>query len=204
MSTVRKRIWTARRKLMGNLIPSLIWAPLTIYGLYLIRKTGVIFGPGFWFILAAQVLGLVAVNFFGLYDNQRMKQHMMREAEVLYPHLRGWMMFVGYAPDGYGNLLDPHKDVGILILTPDSIEFVGDSHLISLRRSQVLRVTYRANIHSLVGLGRWVTIEGRKDGKLFVLHFEPREAKTLLGDRRLSSNLKQKLENWLIRSGPPV
>jgi hypothetical protein len=59
-----------------------------------------------------------------------------------------------------------------------------------------VRVRFRANVHTVIGLGRWISIEGFADGKPIRLLIEPRERPQLLGNLRYSKRLAQRIRRW--------
>jgi len=181
---------------MGNLLPLLIWAPLVIGGLVIILRARQIVSLGVEMVAAGQVLGLVALNYLGLFENRSMKKAMMREFGILEPKSRGYSMFVGYASPSFSGFLDPHEDVGVLYLGGENVEFIGETRTLKASRKDVSSILLRPNVHSIVGLGGWVSIQGVAEGKAFEWRFEPRERDTLLGNRRLRKALRNHLLNW--------
>lgn len=181
---------------MGNLVPALVWLPLTVCGLVVIRATKDPLGSGFWLLLVGQLGSLVVLNFTGLWENRRMRTALFREFQILRPNHRGWKMFVGYASGPYTSWLDPHEDIGYCCLTPDTLEFYGDAKVRIVKREEVKRILWRPNVHSLLGLGRWIVVEAVESGKPVTLKFEPRDRDTLLGNLLLGQGLKRRLLNW--------
>ena len=157
---------------------------------------GEIVGPGLWLLIAATILGWLAVNFWGLVENRKMKLQLSRILEA-----RGILAkdapFVGIATPRYSSMLDPHEEVGFLFFLPDRIEFVSETKTIELFRNQVRIIRFRANVHTLLGLGRWVSLEGVADGKPIRLMIEPRERPSLIGNLRRSKPLLMRLKRWL-------
>ena len=93
-------------------------------------------------------------------------------------------------------MLDAHEDLGFLFLDETSVEYIGESHHVTISRKDVTGVRYRPNFHSTLGLGRWVSIEAIHQGKPVRVLVEPREASTLLGNRKRGTELKKKIEEW--------
>ncbi|MBI1755808.1 MAG: hypothetical protein HYR64_01710 [Fimbriimonas ginsengisoli] len=199
---MRGRFWNARRKWMGNLAPASIWLPLTAAGVIVIMRPVRWAAVGLWLLASGQVLAWLALNFVGLYENRAMRAALEREFLILKPGFRGWRLFAGYASEGYSSVLDPHEDLGYLLLTPDGIEFIGDSRRLVIRRNQVLRIFRKPNVHTFVGLGGWVCVEALEAGHPRVHRFEPRQRDSLLGNFLLLGGLKRRLTNWLKRDGP--
>lgn len=200
---MRPRVWTNRRKWLGNIIPGLFWLPLTGVGIYLLAISEEVFGLGLWFLVAAQVFGWLALNFFGLFENKKIREEMHRRAMAA-PSPPGPCVFVGFASPRYHDLLDAHQDVGFLSFGEDELEFIGETQRISLTREQVLEVHFRPNIHSLVGLGRWIAVEGQIDGRPIRLLVEPRERSTMLGNLRLGHWLRDLIDGWRLGKLPPA
>lgn len=181
---------------MGNLLPAIFALPPMAYGVWRLYVASQILGPGLVWIGAGVVAGWLAMNFLGLYQNGRMRRDMLRD----YRSERGEdgldKLFVGMARPTYSSIVDPHEDVGFLILHGDRLEYWGEDLKVSLGRSQIKDVRFRPNAHSLVGLGGWISIEGISDGKPVRLLIEPREKSTLLGNIAFSRQLRKKLERW--------
>ena len=182
---------------MGNLIPAMISSPFAVYGMWWMSARSQVMGLGFWLFAISPVAGWIGMNFFGLYGNRRMKRELLTFLMGLRPNLHAELFFVGIATPKYSSLVDPHEDVGFLILLPDRLEFFGDHLNLSVNRRSVLGVDFRMNPHTLVGLGRWVSVEGRIGEKNIRLQLEPREKQTLLGNLRFGKRLKGAIERWL-------
>lgn len=187
---------------MGNLIPMLFWLPLMGAGVLVTVQTGQILGWGLALVCAAQVAAWLVLNWTGLFDNRRMRKALEKEFAILKPHFRGFKAFVGFSSGKHPSILDPHEDVGFLLLSAEHLEFVGDTQMLALTRAQIFGVRFRPNVHSLVGLGRWISIEGRTDGQPFEWRVEPRDRDSLIGNLVLGRALKSRIENWLQRREP--
>ncbi len=190
-------VWTARRKWLGNLAPLLVWLPFAIGGFawMAIRRSTI--GPGLLLLILATVLGWVALNQFGLFENARMKAQLKRilasRGEAL-PDVDRW--FVGFASPKYAALLDAHEDVGFFTISPDRLLFASETRTIEIAKGDVRRIRFRPNVHSMVGLGRWICIEGTIGSKPIRLNIEPRERRTLLGNLREGKRLLARLAKW--------
>ena len=68
--------------------------------------------------------------------------------------------FVGCATPTYAGWLDPHEDVGFLLMEGDRLVFHGDRLNLVMMKADIATVRYRPNVHTMVGLGRWVSVEG--------------------------------------------
>ena len=63
---------------------------------------------------------------------------------------------------GFGQgLVDAHEDVGYLLFRGDELLFLSETRTIRILRSQVNSAQFRSNVHSLLGLGRWISIDGK-------------------------------------------
>ena len=184
------------------MIPAFVWVPFMAAGTFVILRTGLVMGLGLIMLIAAQVVAWITLNWTGLFENRNMRKALCKDLEVLKPHFRGFRAFVGFASPSHSSMLDAHEDVGFLLLTPETLEFIGDTRTIVVLHSQVFGVHFKANVHTLVGLGRWICIVGRIDGKPFEMRIEPRDRDTLLGNLLLGQDLKERVENWLKRSEP--
>lgn len=197
------KVWTPRRKWLGNLVPALFWLTPTAIGVAWVMRTNQVFGPGLWLVLAGLVLGWLGLNYFGLFENGRLRRDSIRNLSLRRPPPPGPVVFVGCASQKHRSLLDAHEDVGFLSMGPDELEFIGDSIRMRLLREQVMEVRFRVNVHTLVGLGRWVSVEGMIAGKHVRMLLEPRERDTMLGNFMLTGWLKKTLEDWREGALPP-
>lgn len=181
---------------MGNLIPLLCMAPFAGLGAFFLSRDGLASVPGILLCSAALVVGWFAVNQFGFFGNAILKREIGRKVLPKAGRDASSGTFVGFARPAYMGLLDAHEDLGFLFLTPESLEYVGEIHQVSIQRGEVKEVGYRGNVHSALGLGRWVSIEAEHKGKPVRLLVEPREAKTLLGNKKLGIDLRRRIEQW--------
>lgn len=195
-------VWTASRKVMGNLVPALLAFPFLGAGLAIMYRQGQVFGWGLWLAIAFPLILWLAVNRFGLYQNRKMRREMQQRLRAERPKLTSRRFFVGAATPRHAGLLDPHEDVGYLILHDDKIEFFGEKIHASMQRAELESVVFAPNVHSIAGLGRWIRLKGHADGKPIRLDVELREKDTLLGNRRLGSELKKRIELWQKEKAP--
>ncbi|MFQ3587158.1 MAG: hypothetical protein SNJ76_05790 [Fimbriimonadaceae bacterium] len=140
----------------------------------------------------------------GLYDNEAMRRESEARLAARGGDKPGERYFVGFARPSYTGLLDPHEDVGFLIVHADRLEFLGERHDLVVDRSRIESIRFRRSIHSWVGLGRWVSIEGAIEGKPFRMLVEPREMGTLRANRRFGSRLRKRLQDWLAEDADPA
>lgn len=193
MAKTKARTWSTYRKLMSNLVPALVFVPVFATGLMLfqrdLRVASVV-------CFAASVLiGLFSVNLLGLFQNRRMQAELK-------PLIHGrpephW--FVGIGRPGAVGALDPHDDLGFLLLTNDALEYVGETARYRIPYVDILNVSFKMNAHSLLGLGRWIAIEGRHDGKPFRMLAEPRSFPTILRNKKEGTRIVSELRKLLRR-----
>lgn len=183
-------IWTFRRQLIGNLVPLLVAAPFGVVGLLMMYRDGDMLGRGLWMLALSVAVGIIAVNWLGLFENAAIRRAMERR---LPPDLSPVRWFVGATTPSFVGWLDPHEDVGFLWMDATRIGFFGETYRIEIPRAQVTAIRFRPNVHTLIGLGRWISIEAVVDGKPARLKIEPRERRTLLGNRRLGAEIRRKL-----------
>jgi hypothetical protein len=181
---------------LGNLIPILVWLPITAIGAWFFLRPQPSVEIGIGLVVTGQILTWLAVNQFGLWQNQAMKLAMDQRLSQRTSTPVGERHFVGIATPSHRGLLDAHEDIGYLYILEDRLEYVGEKRTLTIPKQQVLQLRFRFNVHSLLGLGRWISIEGVCDGVRYRLNFEPRERNTLLGNRRYSRALLNRLTQW--------
>lgn len=182
---------------MGNLIPLLISAPLAILGIWKMLSTGDFLGQGLTLFCAFPVVAWLSVNYFGLFKNRTMRREMLKRLRAARTDIPMQKFFVGVATPSHRGVWDPHEDVGYLMMFDAKLEFFGEKISTVIEKHCITSITFRPNPHSVVGLGRWISIEGMFDHAPIRLNVELREKDTLLGNRILSSSLKKRLEVWL-------
>lgn len=189
-----RKVWTGFRRWMSNLAPLLVVAPLPPAALWLHgqgRATEALYVWG-----ASPIVFWLSINFLGLFQNEKMKRVLRPPLRAAYPKKVKEATFAGFARPKYRGPLHPHEEVGWLLLHPDRIEFFGESQKHSLRRGEIAGAKFLWNVHSLLGLGRWICIEGRLKGKRVRMLVEPRERRTLLGNRLLAKRLLKEIREW--------
>lgn len=197
-----KKLWNLRRQLLGNLIPAAVGLPMGAYGFVEAVKTQQFVGTGLGIAAAAVALMWLLANFAGAIENPKLKKNLMLRLSSDGQAPPDGAEFVGFARPAYVGWLDPHEDIGFLSLTPEAIQFRGESVQVQVAAAEVERVRYRFNFHTLAGLGRWVSVEGKSGGVPFRLLVEPREKRTLLGNLLHSKRLKKKIDAWLKERRP--
>lgn len=188
-------VWTPARKWMGNLIPLLFWLILASIGVYKTVINAQFIGPGLWYLCGATAIGWLATDLFGLYGNATMRAQLgkLLNREKLLPKES---VFVGFCSPKYSGMLDAHEDIGFLCFYKDKLTFVGESRIVEVDKPSVKSISFRPNVHTILGLGRWIAIEGSQKGAPFRMMVEPRERQTMLGNLMLSGKLKRELQNW--------
>lgn len=182
---------------MGNLIPIFFWLPPAAAGVIWAALTHQFLGPPLLLLGFATVVGWFAMNAFGLYDSGRMRLALERILTVKGEKLPDDRVFVGFATPGHAALLDAHEDVGFLLIHPDRLRFVSETRDVSLPKAEVKDVRFRMNPHTVLGLGRWVSVEGESEGVPIRLLVEPRERRTMLGNLRETRPLRERLRRWM-------
>jgi hypothetical protein len=190
------KVWTSRRKWLGNLVPIFFWLVPTVGGIVWIFLSGKILGSGLWLLLSGQVIGWIALNFFGLFENARIRRDSMRNLTLRRPPAPGPVIFVGCASSRHHSMLDAHEDVGFLAFGPYELEFIGDEKRMCILREQITGVRFLPNVHTIVALGRWISVEAIINGLPVRLLLEPRERNSMLGNLALSGWLKKTIEDW--------
>jgi hypothetical protein len=176
---------------MANLVPALVFVPIFATGIMLFqsgRPTYAVICFGL-----SIIFGLFAVNLLGLFQNRRMRA----ELKPLVHGRTEPLWFVGIGKPGAFGTLDPHEDMGFLLFTSNGIEFIGEMAHYQIPYVDIFVVSFKMNAHSLLGLGRWVAIEGRHEGRKFRLLVEPRTHPTLLQNKREGARLAAELRKLL-------
>ena len=143
------------------------------------------------------ILGWLGTNFFGAMPNRAMRGQLERILKVKGEKISDDTWFVGFATPRYSSALDPHEDVGFLLLGTDGLRFLSEVRTVELEKASVKRVHYRFNVHTLVGLGRWVAVEGEVSGQPVRLLLEPRNRPSMLGNLSASRRLRTAISDWL-------
>jgi hypothetical protein len=189
-------VWTPIRKLMGNIVPAIFWLPLATCGIYIMFDGHRVASAGLWCLVGATFAGWVGLNLFGLFQNGVMRRQLSRilNADEDLPADR---FFVGFTTPKYTGLLDAHEDVGFLCFTPKALLFVGERRTVEMPRDCVRGVVYRPNAHTILGLGRWISIEGEASRHPVRMLVEPRERPTMLGNLLYGRRLRSRVESWM-------
>lgn len=193
---VGQKVWTVQRKIMGNFVPALLSLPFAVVGFFVMLREGQLIGNGLYWFALWPVSAILFVNFLGLFQNGQMKRLMAKRlaGPLGEPKIAAW--FVGFARPSFKDILDPHEDIGFLVLREDRIEFLGETIQVEIKREQVQRVRFLPNVHTIIGLGGWLTVDGNVDGTKVRLLVEPRERQTLLGNLLLNRRIRRRLQAW--------
>ncbi len=189
------RLWTPRRQALSNALPLGALAGGLARSAWLyqhgVTRAEALVAAGFGLVLA-----WLAVGLFGLIGNSALKREMGRRWHDAHPFDQSERYFVGCARPAYRSALDPHEDVGWLVLHDDRVEFFGSMLQLTMDKAQVAQVVRRANPHSWLGFGGWVSLEAQVKDKGLRLLVEPREAKTLWGNSLVARRLVRRLRDW--------
>jgi hypothetical protein len=189
------KVWTNWRKVAGNLVPLLLASPLLYWAMRALGASGPSVALILW-LLAFLVAAWVFLALTGLFANGAMRREVGRRLHLARAFDKTERYFVGFARPVYKSALDPHEDVGFLLLHPDRLEFWGSEQRANVVRESVVGIRLRPNTHTLVGLGRWISVEAVVEGKAVRLLVEPREKATLVGNLLFSKRLLQRLRAW--------
>jgi hypothetical protein len=174
----------------------LFWLLITAYGLYMIVQTRELIGPGLWVLVLGTIVAWLFLNFFGLFQNAKMRSMLERilgaDTDLPKPQV-----FVGFTTPRYTGLVDAHEDVGFLCFGKQSLLFASEFRVTELERTAIRSVSFQPNVHSLVGLGRWICIEGVAGGKPVRMLIEPRERRTMLGNLVYGGVLIREIRRWV-------
>jgi hypothetical protein len=185
-----RRIWTTRRKLIANILPLACGAPFLVAAgrLWII-------GWG-WYAVALAATSLlvsaVSLNWHGLAGNSAMKRELRARLKP-----DSGAVFVGFSGQDYFDILDPHEDLGFLQIEAESLVISGESTTVSFKRTPRLMLKFGFNPHSVLGLGRWLVIQGTSEAGPLTLMVEPRELGSLRANRALGGKLKKQIETWI-------
>lgn len=195
MPATGKPVLTAQHKLLGNLVPLAVLLTVAGLGAVLVGRAQSD-ALGWFLLLSSPVLTWLTTNFVGLWDNRRLRARVEMRLRTLRPRNTDRKIFVGFARPAYRSVLDPHEDVGFLIFHEDRLEFFGGELHFTLFREDYGEVKTRPNPHTLLGLGGWVSIEGKVEGQPVRMYVEPREDFSLIGNRRWAKFLVMEVKKW--------
>lgn len=188
-------VLTTGKKVTGNLLPLVLASPLLYQAIRVSGTEGASMELIVWvglFLVATWLL----LALLGLVGNGAMKHEVGRRLHLERAFDKTERYFVGFARPTYKSALDPHEDVGFLLLHGDRVEFWGSEHRAAIRKADIVGARFRPNTHTLVGLGRWVSVEAVVDEKPVRLLVEPREKPTLVGNLLYSKRLLRRIRDW--------
>lgn len=189
-----KRVWTLRRQILSNVLPIVPFCPFPFLAVWLEAHGKMSMAVAVW--VASPLILWASINFLGLFSNESLKRALkpLASSGGTEPAMRIW--FVGFGMRGKRTVLHPHYDVGWLLLFSEELVFVGERERVFLKKAEITGIGFSPNIHTLLGLGRWVVIEGRTSQGRLRFFVEPREYRTLLGNLRLSKRLALDVRKW--------
>lgn len=179
---------------MSNLIPLLFCAPFPVIASYFDRRGQTSLALGFWIATPAALW--LGINFFALYQNQRIRSALLPKLRAMHPEEASHAVFVGFARPKSNTAVHLHEDVGWLLMLNTHLVFLGESLTFSIPKEHIRSIRFGFNWNSLLGLGRWIIIEGVEEGKRVQMRIEPREKRTLLGNRSYGKALSKRLNVW--------
>lgn len=188
-------LWTPGRRWAGNLLPLLLGLPFAGLAGWEVVQNGPTFAA-LGLAVAWTATTWLATNFLGLLGNRHMKRATELRLKAQGVDLADERWFVGFARPSYRGALDPHEDIGWLNLRSDEVEFIGTTERFQLDRAMVTAIRLRPNPHSWVGLGGWVSIEGKAGDTEIRMLIEPRDHSTLWANRKLRRRLYARLKEW--------
>ncbi len=196
MAFKRSDLWTLGKRIAGNLAPLILSCPFFFLAMIELARFGANLKVVVYSLLFFAV-GWLGTNFLGLWGNVGMRKQMETRFRSRFPEDSDRRFFVGFARPSYRGLLDPHEDIGFLILRPEGVQFLSDDTDFSIPANVVTSVRRKGNIHSTLGLGGWVCVEAEVNNKIVQMLVEPREKRTLLGNKSLSKVLVKMLKEHL-------
>lgn len=174
-----------------------------VAGIWVIASSRQLMGPGLWLLVASTVVGWLALDSFGLFENPQMRKALLEILEKRGEAPLAGSPFVGFATPRYHGLLDAHEDVGFLQILPHKLLFTSETRTIELQHHEAKKVCFRWNVHTILILGGWVSVEGISGGKPVRLLVEPRDRPTMLGNLRESRKLRARLATWISSKPAP-
>ena len=187
------KVWTGMRRAAGNLIPAAAWIICVGYGVFLASNFADPLGEPLRWMIAGTVAAWWLTNWFGLFQNFRMRSELKR---IVREPITDRDEFVGFARPSFGSFTDAHEDVGFLCLGSDRIKFISEQRVVQVYRTEIRSIHFRPNVHSVILLGRWIAIEGISDGQKIRLLVEPRRYATMFANLRYSRTLRHRLQEW--------
>lgn len=188
-----KPIWSSSIRILGNLVPAIIALPFGVLAVLSFDVSKGVTGKTLGLLIAFPVVGWIAMNLFGLWANAAMRNAIARKLDRARPGTKQEHYFVGIARPGFRSALDPHEDVGFLIIADDHLEFFGDTLVLSISKSDIGGFRKRANIHTCVLAGGWIEVLAGMD----TFRIEPRDSPILFVNSLFRNKLLRRLRFWL-------
>ena len=202
MSPSEKRVWTTGRKMIGNLLPLVLSAPILYPAAIAFGDGGFRQAPFYYWLGGFVATAWLLVGLLGLAGNGAVRSEMGRRLHMERPFDQQAKVFVGFARPSYKGLLDAHEEVGFLFIHEEEIEYWGETRKVRIRRDDIDEIRFRANPHSWIGLGRWICVEANVAEKPIRLLVEPRQRATMFGNVREGKRLLKELRAWKKQEPP--
>lgn len=180
---------------MGNVLPLVLSVPFLVLAVQRAAEFGP--DPLVWRYAALFLgIGWGMTAFFGYLGNGSLQEGLAVQRHAVAPFEKRPRWFVGLATPGFKSALDPHEDVGFLILHPEKMEIFGERVRLPILRSQIRAIRRRPNIHSWLFLGGWISIEGEREGQPFRILIEPRMSPAVLLNALARRRLLAEWTHW--------
>jgi hypothetical protein len=180
---------------MGSVIPLIFTAPVLALGTREAVEQGftlTLLG----YVALVMVVGWVTTSLFGQVGSGGVKRWMAHKLQDERPADPNPKWFIGFATPDYRSMLDPHEDLGWLVLAEDEIDLIGTQLRLQIPRGALTQVTRKANPHTALGLGGWIAIDWEENGVVSQIFLEPRARPTVLGNKLMIKRLIVELETW--------
>ena len=191
-----KRIWDWKKQIWGNLAPFLAGLPFFTAGIFVFHAKHQLLGPGLFVFALGVIVAGVSLNWLAMISSRTLEMQFQIWHPESMNRLPKDRWFVGYSQPGYAALLDPHQDVGYFFISDDRLGFIGEIFDIHIAREDIESVSTAINPHSLIGLGGFIAIHGKSDGKPIELRIEQRNKSTLFQNKRESRSLLNQIQLW--------
>jgi hypothetical protein len=192
-----RRLWSPARRWAGNLLPLIGVAPGLAWAAWAAWTAP--FSPFFWWSIAAAALaGWLAVGLLGTLPKRTLKARL----DAMIPREDGEQkrVMAGISRPGGSGALDPHQHLGFVIFTDRVLVLAAENLRMEIRRSELMEARLAPNAHTWLGLGGWIAVSGRAQGKAFEVRVEPAGAWTLWGCAAARRPLLRLIRAWLALS----
>jgi hypothetical protein len=196
MPAVPEELWTASRKLWGNLLPFLLAFPFLVVGMRELLPSFAFSARAVAFLFLFTAVAYLSTGIIGAWRNHALARQLRYRLHAQGVEVPDQAYFVGFARPAYRSALDPHEDIGFVWWDKDGVEFIGERNRIQLGAKQVTAVRLRPNIHSVLGFGGWLVFEGSVNGHPVRLQVEPRSAESLWGNAAARHTLFKEALAW--------